>query len=269
MFSAKAFGLSVRGSSGGEELVVCPFHHDHSPSAWFNPKKGLFYCSVCHLGLNISQLAKKLGVRLDEVEEVYSTDREEPEEYNLFEEQLRLDLGEEVYHPYFQKRNISEEAISAYGVRWSSAKDAAVMPISDLQGVIRGATYRRRSGRVRYYSQGQRFPLWPMRLLPALDLRRPVLITEGPFSALRIATVSPQTQSLCLFGSRATQTLVEAIRPLKAILLYDGDLAGRTACLRLRRMAPSISAYTTEISPDDMTEEEIYELLGKIQRRIA
>jgi DNA primase len=58
---ARAVGLEVTGTSGGEELVVCPFHDDHNASATWNPKSDLFYCFTCGEGMNLEQLLRRTG----------------------------------------------------------------------------------------------------------------------------------------------------------------------------------------------------------------
>lgn len=45
----------------GEVKVLCPFHHDHSPSAYINTVDGLFYCHVCQWGGNEEQFVAKLN----------------------------------------------------------------------------------------------------------------------------------------------------------------------------------------------------------------
>jgi DNA primase len=263
MITARHLGLEVRGNSGGEELVLCPWHHDTNPSAWFNPRRGLFYCAVCHLGLNVSQLAKKLNIILEEAE--YYASESAVEEYNLFGEQLRLDLGEEVYHSYFERRNVSEAAVHNYGVRWSEDKRAAVFPTTDLEGKVRGVTYRYTKGRQRYMKLGETFPVWPMCILPSFNPKRMVVVVEGAFSTLRINTVDAIVQSVAILGAKANRKLVELLRPFQCVFLYDGDSAGRTACLRMRSMAPLSYSWTVD-SPDDCTDVEIQILIEKIER---
>lgn len=265
MISARHLGMEVVGSSGGEELVKCPWHNDNTPSSWFNPRRGLFYCAVCHLGLNVKQLALKLNVPLEEVE--YYSASEAVEEYNLFGEQLRLDLGDEVYHEYFVRRNVSLSTLQNYGVRWSEDKRAAVFPVTDLEGKIRGATYRYTKGRQRYGNVGETFPVWPMRLLSAFNPRRLLVIVEGAFSALRINTVCPEIQCLSLLGAKANRKLVEMIRPMACVFLYDGDETGRRACLRLRSMAPLAYAWTVTNSPDDCSDGQIQFMMERAEEK--
>ena len=115
--SARSLGLNVVRSAGNEEYLLCPFHSDTKPSASYNRRKGMFFCYVCQIGLNVEQLSKRLGVEIELEEE----DRgREPLDYNLIVEKVELELGVPFSHPYFQERGISEETIARYEVRWSA-----------------------------------------------------------------------------------------------------------------------------------------------------
>jgi hypothetical protein len=48
------------------------------------------------------------------------------------------------------------------------------------------------------------------------------------------------------------------------VFLYDNDKAGRTACEKLRKLNPLANAWTVTISPDDMTDKQIEEMMEKV-----
>lgn len=273
MISARDFGLDVVKSSGGEELVVCPFHADHSPSAWFNPVKGLFYCTVCDLGLNINQLAKRLNVDVS----VFQEESEFIPEYNLVQEEELCDLGSATYNDYFRQRGISEETIKKYGVRWLEYPyPAAVLPVTNLKGQVKGAVYRYRNPEqvgTRYKKFGASYPVWPMHLIQNYSPQETtVIVTEGAWSAMRIrdyfslATVDYPV--LALLGAKANKDIVQSLFPFRVFYLYDGDMAGRRACRKMRELSPLTESFVLSKSPDDMNKNEIGQMLTALFERI-
>lgn len=273
MSSARNFGLVVKGMSAGEELVACPFHSDSKPSAWFNPKKNLFWCAVCNIGLNAVQLAERLGVE-------YETDGEvewEVEDYDLVAEDERFDLGIEYYAQYFVDRHIDAATISHYGVRWKAeGLQAAVLPLTNLLGVVQGVQHRYTEPNIsgtRYKTFGEVPPVWPMPKLGMLREGQKVIVTEGAWSAMRLCSFgfasSHMVHAVALLGAKANVGIVDALRPFTPIFLYDGDKAGETACRKMRKLWPSAHCWTVSISPDDMTELQIGNLMTKIKEKVT
>lgn len=270
MISAAHFGMEVCGTSSGEELVRCPFHTDSSPSAWFNPKKGLFWCAVCHVGKNLFQLRDALApdLELDDLPEI------EPPDYNFFDEGLRFELGEDnVYHDYLVKERKINPVVSAlYGMRWLSTEpEAAVIPFVDQQKKTQGVMYRyvdaKKAG-TRYRIIGEPTPVWPMPLVKHINPERDFcFVTEGAWSAMRIASVSDQL-ALSVLGAKANRKIADTLRPFQCVFLYDNDIAGRSACARMRQLMPTAAAWTLRKAPDDMTDEEIFKLMERIIKNV-
>lgn len=265
MLSARDFGLEVTKTSGSEELVLCPFHSDSTPSAWFNPRKGLFYCAVCALGLNVYQLAKRLGVTGIEMEWLGT---EFPEDFALISEPQTFDLGVKMYHPYFKQRNISPETIEEYDVRWSELHQAAAFPLTGVDGRLQGVMYRNTApDQPRYRLFGTIPLLWPLHKLPN-NIKEPLLITEGAFSALRLFDfalgLNFHLNCYALLGAKASERLADMVGGFDCIFLYDSDTAGRRACRRMRELLPLAKSFVLPIAPDDMTDEQIQELIVKL-----
>lgn len=260
---ATDFGLPIVRVSGGEELVLCPFHADSTPSAWFNPAKGLFYCAVCDLGLNAASLAARLGVEWDgEYEEV----EEKIPDYSLILEADTWASGITDYHPYLQERGVFPLITTRYGL--SVTNDAVIFPVTDLKGKLTGQVLRyfepEKHG-TRYRKFGVMQPVWPMHFLGFyISTRRPVVV-EGAFSVLKLHQYSASFLWLALLGAKANRTLVEMLSPFDPIYLYDGDTAGKRACARMRELDPLAHAYTLSVSPDDMDDEQLGKLLRKLE----
>jgi hypothetical protein len=104
-----------------------------------------------------------------------------------------------------------------------------------------------------------------MHFLPELEEDAVVYIVEGAWSAMHIHSVAPEIPCLALLGAKANKAIVDALRPFNPVVLYDDDMAGRRACLRLRQLAPTIPTYTVSVSPDDMDATEIEHLLERLK----
>lgn len=270
--SAHSLGLTVVRTTGNEEQVLCPFHSDRRPSASYNRKKGLFNCYVCNLGLNILQLSKRLGLGIAGLEE-WENISQEPEDYNLVSDTPTIYLGDMVYHEYFEERRISSATAFAYNLRWNyNPPQAAVLPIPTLQGNFVGALYRYKDPKeagTRYRILGSAMPVWPMNFLRRVT--RTILITEGAWSAMRIHSWYLEQKKLpplclALLGAKANMAIVALLQPFdRKVFLYDGDKAGVNACRKMRKLAPLYPTYTVSTSPDDMSDEQIGELVVRLE----
>lgn len=272
MYSARSLGLTVTKGSGGEDLVLCPFHADNRPSAWFSEKKGLFYCAVCSLGLNVKQLMEKMGLDPSEVE---TMGYDALPDFNLITEYDTPVLYETFYHPYYAKRGVEKIVFQEYDLRWCDrSPQAAVLPITNYYGDVVGTCFRyvnvQESG-TRYKMFGEVTPIWPMHHLLRVD-GEGLLIFEGAFSALRVASYlsqfNLQGQCFSLLGAKANPAIADTVRRLKPIFLYDNDFAGQRACRRMRELLPLAPSYTLNKSPDDMSDDEVERLFQKLMKRI-
>lgn len=267
MSSARDFGLTVVRSSGSEENVICPFHADHTPSATYNKAKGLFYCFTCGFGLNNQQLADRLGIELsDELAE------ELLEDFDLLSHDAPLELGEKcVTNDYLWSRKISSEVADLYNIHYKDgAVPAMILPVPNLAGKIEGAVYRYiKPIHSRYAKMGRMTPVWPMTMLKTYEAGDHIIVTEGAWSAMRLASawsVFPDYPVLpvALLGAKANQEILDTLAHLRPIFLYDHDEAGIHACRKMRLLSPLVHAYTLSTAPDDMDDEELEQLARKI-----
>jgi DNA primase len=275
MSSGRNFGLNVVGSSGGQELVLCPWHHDTRPSAWFNPISELYYCAVCNLGLNAYQLAKRMGFEVEEIE--FGEREQEPEDYDLVEEVFdsATMLGSSVTSGYLLSRGVDENVGGYYGVRYQTTEQAVVFPITTIMGKAVGACWRyehpEKHG-TRYKKFGEQKPVWPMHHLRQFVEDDWVIVCEGAFSAMRLQTYlvdkigmdMEDSPVVALLGAKANREIVDVVAPFQCIFLYDKDRAGINACKRMRAMAPLQQAYTLPKAPDDMDDKELHQLWTKL-----
>lgn len=268
MTSARDFGLTVVRSSGSEENVICPFHSDSSPSASYNRAKGMFYCYVCSLGLNSQQLAERLGIDLDE-EFNYAL-----EDFDLLDSSEPLELGSAmVSNDYLFSRKIGMIVARGYGLRYLEGENPAIiLPVVSLKGKLTGTVYRYIHPRgSRYSKHGTMTPVWPMPHLLDTKPGQYLIVTEGAFSAMRLATawgIVPGVLPVALLGAKANQGILDALAPFRPIFLYDNDEAGRRACQKMREIAPLTKAFVLDTSPDDCSDEQLEQLKQKVHEVI-
>lgn len=265
MLSARELGLTVMGTSGKEELVLCPFHDDRTPSAWYNPHKELFYCAVCGFGMSAQQVAEKLGIEI----EALDGEEKELDDLDLVIESSPFSLGTvKLYHPYFKSRKIDAYTIAHYGVRWDDTEpQAAVLPITNIRGAVQGVCYRYlnpNEAGTRYRIVGKSAAVWPLHLLTQHEEGKPVIVCEGAWSAMRLYSFAHargfEITALALLGAKANRKIVETLASFEAIFLYDNDQAGKRACLKMRQFLPLSNTWTVSVSPDDMSDAQIENL---------
>lgn len=270
MISGRQLGLDVRGSSGGEELVVCPFHDDHKPSAWFNPVKGLFWCAVCQKGLNVEQLAAALGTTV-EVEQQQA----EPPPFDLMVAPLPPMPTGYTYATYIQQRGIENETMQLYDVRWQQEPaEAAVFPMRSVNGQLRGLVHRYADALkvgTRYRKMGEMMPVWPMEWLATLKERARIVVVEGPWSAMRLNQAlagDSDVRVYASFGAKANRSMLDVLEPFEPVFLYDHDRAGQAACEKMQRMTKRWHAALVSPSPDDMNDGQLKRLIQAVGRLV-
>lgn len=275
MISARMLGLEVTRVSAGEELVRCPFHSDSNASAWFNPHKGLFWCAVCNLGLSAKQLITKMGTDID-LDQVVSDAEGEIPDLDLIQENHILPMGNpHQWSSYYEGRGVSEEVVGMYQLEVNIVNHSIVFPVSDIWGNRIGSVERfinSEATGTRYKKSGTMTPVWPLHFLNLFKKGDSFIVTEGAFSALRLCTWSKRQGgrgiAFTLFGAKANQEIIDVLRPFNPVFLYDKDEAGINACRKMRKLAPEWDSVVLAKAPDDMSSEEINELMVKVTGRL-
>ena len=266
---ARAIGLEVAGASGGEELVMCPFHDDHHASATWNPKHDLFYCFTCGVGMNLEQLLIKTGNKIDA--EMFYEDYDLPVDLDLSRDEPEWDMGVTGYSNYLKDRGISIGACKKYGVNLADGGERIIFPSRNLDGKTEGiiCRYIHPGSGPRYRKSGRMFPVWPMDHLVGSIYGEYIIVTEGVFSALRIATVSNTFKVFALSGAKANSGIVATLSAFNPIFLYDDDLAGKRAAKTMKCLRPDWSVLISKPAPDDMlADEQITKLVDKLKKLI-
>jgi hypothetical protein len=272
LMRARAIGLEVVGGSGGEELVICPFHDDSHASACWNPKSDLFYCFTCGLGMNLEQLLARTGNKVDS--EAFYEEWTIPPKLDLSRDVDRLDVGTHGYSGYLKRRGITAEVMDDYGVMWgdeASGGERIIFPSRNTYGKTEGiiCRYVHHGIGPRYRKTGKQFPIWPMDYLVGTVTGEYILVTEGLFSCLRVASVDKRFRTVSIAGAKANAGIVAALSPFNPIFLYDRDKAGIRAAKEMKKLRPDWLVMTAKVAPDDMLEDQqISRLIDKVFDRV-
>lgn len=266
----RTIGLEVVGGAGAEELVKCPFHDDKNASASWNPKSNLFYCFTCGFGMGLEQLLSAMGKEIDI--EAFMDEREEHVVELDLSRPARMSFSEGYcnYNEYLELRGVSEEVCKDYGVTVSGDGSKVFFTVTDHIGKTVGRISRNvYASSTRYIKVGDQRPVWPMDRLYSSPYGEYVLVTEGLFSCLRIASVDKRMSVFALAGAKANMYIVAALSSFNPIFIYDRDKAGIAAARKMKKLKPEWIVLTSKVAPDDMLEDSlITKLIDKILDKI-
>lgn len=283
-------GIDAEYASSGNELhMPCPLCGDHKPRLYINRLTGRWMCFHCdekggleaflmeallydpiQAGRLMAQMRDEAPTARRERAPVKPTEIEWPPFAMSFEEE-KVDGR---YWSYLVDRGIAANQIAQYDIRWCPVgkyAERVIIPIM-MGGVLRGWMARL----IREPVGKEQKVLHPLGmksslLLFGLDDVAPdsaVVLTEGPFDALRIggavatmgAKMSPQQRHL--LQERGITTVV---------ILYDGDNSGRRAAKRVGRELVA-AGFTVEIAnlPDgvDPGSATMLQLIKAIQEAV-
>jgi DNA primase len=292
------------GAGTSDFLITCPFHDDASPSLEIHKQKGMFYCFGCKEAGSFAKLlseiesislseAKKILMTADNADSVLSdlssildTLDDEEEEIKYFS----ISSFHEKYKPlhecaagigYVRERNIPDEIISAFDLRWSGGegkwRNRIIIPIYTESGKLltyAGRTVKKdvkpktrkikgRSPRGALYGLHELFIKHKLQKFPYM------LVVEGEFDAMYL-----QSFGLYAVSTMGTMGITGAqVHLLKrhsgvAVFSYDGDDAGRSAqekgMARLRKYMPTLGINLPDgRDPNELT----VDMVNKIYRR--
>lgn len=226
----------LTGRKSGEEFdFVCPFHDDHSPSARFNLRSGLWICHACGERGSYGRLVARLGGTTllpvedelrgieDEIEALF-TDEVTP---TMEEWHLTLFDGDTSY--WTEVRGLSDSTVALFRLGYDPVTNEATIPFCTSSGALLGVVRRRLDpdARPRYsYPKGVRigdhlFGLW-------LVSGRTVWLTEGAIDAMALWDVG--VEAVAMGGSRLSSVqaqLLKASGVVQVVQVPDNDEVGR------------------------------------------
>jgi DNA primase len=217
--------------------------------------------------MGLEQLLHRTGNKIDEELWFDELSREAP----------RIDLsrsterwtrtGATDYNQYLKDRGVSLKACEDYEITVSHEGDRIFFPVTDLNGKTVGRISRStfQTSGTRYIKVGEQTPVWPMHQLRNLCHEEYIIVTEGLFSCLRIASVSSTFEVFSLAGAKANKKIVAALASFNPIFIYDRDRAGISAAKRMKSFRPDWTVLTAKVAPDDMLKDsQIEELVTKL-----
>jgi DNA primase len=245
--------LTIHSENGAEWKVTCPSpaHPDNDPSAYFNVEKGTWHCFACGfsggVGYSNTQDADlQIGVLEFEIQRMIAEFDTEPESERILPEAALARY--EFPTPYWsEKRHLSPEIITKFGLGYDAFADAATIPERTPDGDLLGVTRRflnpdNPQDRYRYpkgFKKSQNlFGSW-------IDTNfSEVAITEGAIDAMKVWQVG--MPCLGIYGAITSTYHIRIMRELgvkKVIWIGDGDRAGAEGRMRSRGLVKQANEH--------------------------
>ena len=252
---------------------ICPFHADRHPSMSVSASRGIFKCFVCGEGGNafkyvqqvegvtfveaVRMLAAKKNIEIPEdMEESPEEKQRRLEREKLIRDNEQRQKEYEIagesnpnFSEYLEKRVISRGAAKAFGLGWCNAgefRNRITYPFYSQSGVVVGWTARTLdpNERAKYKNSSESALFKKDSLLFGLrqaskDIQHEkcVYIVEGQNDVIRMWMCGFRNAvagSGTAFGEKQVQLLRRYCE--EAILMYDGDDAGRNATLKSMKL---------------------------------
>jgi len=190
----------------------------------------------------------------------------DPRQNKPFGRELEL----EHEHPFLIERGIEPELTEKYGIGFCNAgimKGRIAIPIHNLEGVVMAYAGRYASEDIPDGTDRYRFPKRFLKSLELYNLHRAValkkrylVIVEGYWSAIRLNEAG--IPAAALMGTSLSPTQAELVRKAgfrHAILLLDGDEAGRKAAPEAAFVLSQHVYVRTMELPDDVKPDTVSE----------
>lgn len=226
MIDPIALGLDVRRVNRNECSVICPYHDDHEPSAYFNAERGLFHCFACGVGKTARQIAEDLETEVVKVPSLrvpgaHVVGGPVIDWTSLLTLPLALD------HSYLAFRGVTNDTVRDFGIR--QMPGAVVFPVRDKWGHVKGVMIRQMSRRKsrRYMYLGDKQPMWPFDRFfeDPNPHKRNVFVVEGIFGAINARQHG--IEAYAIMGATSIREASYALLGLKTFkILFDDDIAG-------------------------------------------
>lgn len=265
------YGAILRGL-GQERFGPCPIHNGDNPTAFHvNLLKNRWYCHTrCGGGDVIDFVAQKEHCSLYKAAR-WLTGHFGQVGGQMVKSDLSTPLSGLTDHPYLQKRGITPQTVSIFGLK-SDAWGIRIplrLPDGSVMGVLHRATLE---GLPRY-----RFPAgFPKRgFLYGADRIKScndtLIIVEGCFDLFRLFQAGFNS-NVALLGSHASCLQLDQVRRLakrRIVLFFDGDRAGICGA---RHVAAQLDSNREVVvvsppwgrDPADLSETEVTDLLTPV-----
>lgn len=288
------YGLETKGHEA-EQMTLCPFHDDRSPSCSFNLDKKVFHCFACgEKGTILDFVAQMESCSITEAARLLAewcniagplpavaSESEVRTARSAGNQPLKFALQLDPRHRYLAARGVSEGTVSRFGLGYCERgimKGRICIPIHDEGGRLaayagRWAGQKLPTGEPRY-----KFPRGFRKSLVLFNFHRVasahhLVVVEGFWSVFRLDALG--IAAVALMGCTLSEEQEKILRGSPAdriTLLLDGDGAGRQATSeilpRLARhcfvQAPDLPAGA---EPDAMDEKSLMEAIQAVARK--
>lgn len=280
-------GIEYRKSNNPSEILIkCTsgLHDDNTPSLQYNLDKNIFHCWSCDFKGGSRKFLQSLGIKV-------KVDIESKQPYKIqklqnmlrdIKDQRNLTIPDDAVAAVGKMSGISSEVITSF--------DAFFTQRGDLEDYLCFPVYqygelRFIEGKIKYKnspkSKYRRYPygastkdiLFP---LDRVKDRSHLVLVEGLFDMLNMWQLG-YTNVVCIFGvnnfGKKKVDLLDSINCVEVTIMFDGDLAGRSASDRARDLLESRNIKTNVIylpegkDPGILTKEEadkyLYQVLAK------
>jgi hypothetical protein len=245
-----ALGLDVSRISGEEAYCVCPFHNDHTPSASFNVRSGLFFCYVCGCHPTMWEIAAELGGNVQKMNVEMLPTAKSGEEWEM-DWKWVLSCRKAFDNEYLMSRGITNDVVNKFDVR-EFPKGIAFI-IKNGKGVPVGAQVRvtKADARNRYLTMGEKTPIWPCNDLGTSGSNS-ILLVEGVFGVMN-AWKRGYNNVFAIMGSQSVASAIPLIRGFRnKYVAFDNDLAGHVAAAKAVAIHTGIKAYMPGVEADEV-----------------
>lgn len=230
--------FNVQGTSGREFQCVCPWHDDKGRgNLYVNGESGLYNCFSCGAKgtlatlLDDGELLPTPG--LDDLRsKLYRAQASRKPALRPKPESTLNRYEPGTMHRYWTKtRGFSHKTIDAFGLKYDTLTDCAIIPIRDPEGRLLGVIERRLDGSKPKYNHPSGFKAGG-HLFAADKARRHrrVALCEGPLDA--VACWDAHVPAVAMHGARLAEDQARVLKQIgvyNVVVMTDNDDAGRQA----------------------------------------
>lgn len=254
-------GLVISKQYGDEIIAYCPWHDDSNASLNINPIKGVYNCfNGCIKGRGgLKGLLEALQpnsdiyyqymvkfVELDKHDVPYNYSPKKDPSYDINELPLAVD------NDYLQSRNITNETVGKFFIKFHKLLNAIIIPIY-VDGVLVGSVQRNISMNPKYINSPG---LEKGNFLFPIDMYRPandkIILVEGIFDAIN-AHQAGLTNVVSSLGGNLTNQQVRLLGRLTKIVVIcpDKDSSGLKMAERSTEMLIKKGLHVEYVIPPE------------------
>lgn len=266
-------GLKIIKRKGYELFSLCPYHNDKTIGSFsINLSNGLFNCFSCHASGNLITLARNRGLEYAEYLELWSKLKKDNEETVATD--IIYDPASEWLVNHYKGMGYSEKALGRikydvsllekYNV-YSDEDDNIVYFVNSIKNDTIAIMVKYNKSDIPIYngnwrSRGYFFGMGT----PITDK---LIIVEGIWDAMYVNKIT-SIQTWALIGTSLSKMQIDYLEKInqQVYWLLDGDQAGKDARNRIHGATSKINGYFCggySKDPDEMTEEELWNILQK------